>query len=116
MLGISRGSLEELLKDYQDFARLRNIFIWEKSDPRLKEMGERVKRVKRETGRHKLPSTPSQPSSPSYLLNYLIDLVIRTNYLLDRQKTSLEEKFIKEGGYSEALFRKRLTYRKRLNS
>lgn len=112
MLGISRGSLEELLKDYQDFARLRNITIWEKSDSRLKEMGGRVKKVKRETGRYKLPSTPSQPSNPSCPLNYLIDLIIRTNYLLDRQKTSLEEKFIKEGGYSEALFRKRVIYRK----
>ena len=113
MLGISRGSLEELLKDYQDFARLRNISIWEKSDPRLKEMGERVKRVKRETGRYILPSSPSQPSNPFYPLNYLIDLIIRTNYLLDRQKTSLEKKFIKEGGYSEALFKKRLVYRNR---
>lgn len=112
MLGISRGSLEELLKDYQDFARLGNIFIWNKSDPRLKEMGERGKRAKRETGKYESPSTPSQPSSPSYPLNYLIDLIIRTNYLLDRQKKSLEEKFIKEGGYSERLFKKRLDYRK----
>jgi len=113
MLGISRGSLEELLKDYQDFARLRNIAIWDKSDPRLKEMGERGKKVKRETGRYRPPSTPSQPSNPFYPLNYLIDLIIRTNYLLDRQKTSLEKKFIKEGGYSEALFKKRLVYRNR---
>ena len=97
MLGISRGSLEELLKDYQDFTRLRNIAIWDKSDPRLKETGERVKRVKRETGE---------------TVNYLIDLIIRTNYLLDRQKNSLEEKFIKEGGYSEKLFKRRLAQRK----
>lgn len=97
MLGISRGSLEELLKDYQDFARLRNISIWEKSDSRLKEMGERVKKAKREKGE---------------TVNYLIDLIIRTNYLLDRQKTSLEEKFVREGGYSEKLFKRRLVQRK----
>lgn len=42
MVGISRGSLEELLKDYQDFGRLRNIPVWAKTDPRLKEMAERV--------------------------------------------------------------------------
>jgi len=41
MLGVSRGSLEELLVDYRDFARLRNIAVWNKSDPRLREMGER---------------------------------------------------------------------------
>lgn len=74
--------------------------------------------VKRVTGKYSFPSLPSKPSPPSspssYPLNYLIDLVIRTNYLLDRQKKSLEEKFIKEGGYTEALFRKRVSYRKSL--
>ena len=94
MLGVSRGSLEELLVDYRDFARLRNITIWDKSYSRLREMGEMVK-------------------NPSYPLNYLIDLIIRTNYLLDKQKKSLEEKFIKEGGWSETLLKKRLGYRKK---
>lgn len=98
MLGVSRGSLEELLLDYKDFARLRNIAIWNKSDPRLREMGEKVKRVKKVTGRYYLLLTPSKPSDPSYPVNYLIDLITRTNYLLDKQKKSLEEKFIKEGG------------------
>lgn len=115
MLGVSRGSLEELLKDYQDFARLRNIPIWDKSDPRLEETVKKVKMVKRETGKYILPSIPSLPSSPSnpsYPLNYLVDLIIRTNYLLDKQKRSLEEKFIKEGGYTEKLFQRRLDYKK----
>jgi len=112
MLGISRGSLEELLVDYRDFARIRDIPIWSKSDLRLKEMGKKVKKVKRESGKYKLPSNPSQPSNPSYPLNYMVDLITRTNYLLDRQKRSLEEKFVKEGGYSETLFRKRLSYRR----
>lgn len=74
-------------------------------------MGEKAKKVKRETKRYQLPSIPSQPSNPSFPLNYLIDLIIRTNYLLDRQKKSLEEKFVQEGGYTEALFRKRLDFR-----
>lgn len=112
MLGISRGSLEELLVDYKDFARLRNIGVWVKTDFRLKEIGERVKKVERESGKYLLPSIPSQPSNPSCPLNYLIDLITRTNYLLDRQKRSLEEKFIQEGGYSENLLKKRLLYRK----
>lgn len=113
MIGVSRGSLEELLNDYKDFGRLRNIPIWDKSDPRLREMGKKVKKVKRVTGKYQLPSTLSRPSDPSCPLNYLIDLVIRTNYLLDRQKKSLEEKFVREGGYTENLFKKRLDRRKK---
>lgn len=113
MLGVSRGSLEELLLDYKDFTRLRNIPVWDKVDPRLKELREKVKKGKKETGRCFLPLIPSQPSDPSYPVNYLIDLVTRTNYLLDKQKKSLEEKFIQEGGYSENLFKKRLNNKKR---
>ncbi len=108
MLGVSRGSLEELLLDYGDFARLRRIPVWERIDPRLREMGKMVKKV---DGSYELPVTPSSPSSPSYPLNYLVDLITRTNYLLDNQRRSLEQKFIKEGGYSEKLFRQRLAYR-----
>ncbi|MBM4402507.1 MAG: four helix bundle protein [Candidatus Cloacimonetes bacterium] len=105
MIGVSRGSLEELLKDYEDFARQRSIPVWDKADPRLREMREMV------TGRYRLPSSPSQPSSPSYPLNYLRDLVKRTGYLLDKQRKSLEEKFVKEGGYTENLFKRRLRQR-----
>ena len=111
MIGVSRGSLEELLKDYQDFARLRNIPLWHKTDPRLREMVEMVKKVKGETRKYKLPSTSSQPSQPSQPLNYLVDLVTRTGYLLDQQRKSLEEKFVKEGGYTENLFKRRIKRR-----
>ena len=111
MIGVSRGSLEELLKDYEDFARQKDIPIWDKNDLRLREMGETVKKAKMVTGKFKLPSTPSSPSNPSYPLNYLRDLVKRTGYLLDKQRKSLEEKFIKEGGYTENLFRRRLRQR-----
>lgn len=116
MLGVSRGSLEELLKDYQDFARLRDICVWDKSDFRLKETVEKVKRVKRETEKYTLPSSPSLPSNPSYPLNYMIDLIKRTSYLLDKQVKSLETKFVKEGGYTENLFKKRLNYKKQTSS
>ena len=30
LLGVSRGSLEELLNDYLDFLRQRNLALWEK--------------------------------------------------------------------------------------
>ena len=110
MLGVSRGSLEELLEDYLDLSRQKKIIILLRGDKRV----ERVKRVSLE-GKIKVlfpPSySPSPPSIPSLTLTYLIDLVKRTNYLLDRQIRSLEEKFINEGGYSENLFKRRLKYR-----
>jgi len=41
----------------------------------------------------------------------MIDLITRTKFLLDQQKRALEEKFLKEGGYTENLYRKRVEYR-----
>lgn len=116
MLGVSRGSLEELLEDYLDISRQRKIIILLRGDKRV----EMVKRVNLE-GKIKtlFPSyspspsyQPSFPSRPSSLtISYFIDLIKRTNYLLDRQIRSLEEKFVKEGGYTENLFKKRLQNR-----
>lgn len=106
MLGVSRGSLEELLEDYLDLSRQKRIIILLRGDQRV----ERVKKIELE-GKIKtlFPSYP--PSIPSLTLSYLIDLIKRTNYLLDRQIRSLEQKFITEGGYSENLFKKRLSSR-----
>jgi len=35
LLGVSRGSVVELIEDYQDFLRLRGLKIWDKNDPRV---------------------------------------------------------------------------------
>lgn len=87
-VGFSRASGEELLEDYQDLARQWKVSI------------------------HRPPSSlPSLPSSLPEVLNQMIDLVARTNYLLDQQRRGLEEYFIKHGGYTENLSLKRRKYR-----
>ena len=45
--------------------------------------------------------------------NLLLTLINKATYLLDRQISALEEKFIKEGGYTENLFKKRLEHRQK---
>lgn len=112
LLGIARGSLEELLEDYKDFARVRGLEVWPRGDGRV----EGVKKVDRgKRVKFLFPPQPSQPSQPSLTLivNYLIDLITRTNYLLDRQKKSLEEKLVKEGDYNEKLRWKREEQKKK---
>src|SRR3990167_1430993 len=38
LLGVSRGSLEELLNDYLDFLRQQGLKLWEMEDPKAKEV------------------------------------------------------------------------------
>lgn len=45
------------------------------------------------------------------ILNYLIDLIKRGGYLLDKQINAIEEKHRVEGGYNENLLKKRLAYK-----
>jgi four helix bundle suffix protein len=44
--------------------------------------------------------------------NYMIDLLTRSGYLLDKQINAVEDKHRTEGGYRENLLKKRLEYRK----
>jgi four helix bundle suffix protein len=105
MLGVSRGSWEELLEDYKDIARLSGIEVWNKELLR-RETGLRRFRVFVEDGKS-IPPTPPLPPDLALSVNIMIDLIARTNFLLDQQKRSLEEKFLKEGGYTENLYKKR---------
>lgn len=101
-VGFSRASGEELLEDYKDLAQKWQIAIWSKNDSKLQWW--------RKYRDSKL-SWPSLPSSKPEAVNYLIDLVTRTNYLLDQQRRGLERAFIEKGGYTENLAKQRLNYR-----
>ena len=46
------------------------------------------------------------------IVNYLIDLLTRCGYMLDRQINAVEEKHTREGGYRENLLQKRLAYKR----
>lgn len=108
MLGISRGSYEELLEDYEDQARLRNLAIWDQEGLR----GFRSERIFIKDN-EPLPSSPHLPQNIAVAINVMVDLITRENFLLDQQKRSLEKKFLQEGGYTEGLFKKRIEWRKR---
>ena len=42
LTNVAKASLEELLADYEDFLRQRNLSIWEKGDPRKREIRDRA--------------------------------------------------------------------------
>lgn len=103
LCGVAEGSFKELLEDYEDFLRQRKLVLWAKNDPRVRDIrGIRV------------IEKPDLPDKPEEAANLLITLINQETFLLDKQIKSLEEKFVKEGGYTENLFKKRLEVKKGL--
>lgn len=104
-LGIAKGSIKELLEDYEDYLRQRNLILWEKDGNKMREM--RDLRVIRDPSPH-IPQYPHIPYNPELAANLLVMLCQRTTYLLEKQIESLRVKFINEGGFRENLFRERM--------
>ncbi|MDX2030548.1 MAG: four helix bundle suffix domain-containing protein [Blastocatellia bacterium] len=113
LTNVARASLEELLVDYQDFLRVRDLPIW------LKDSNEAL--YVRELGR-KRPMTfelfrefcETRPAA--VVANIAICLIHQANYLLDQQIRRLEQDFLKEGGLRERMTRARLQERNRTGS
>ena len=112
-LGISKGSLKELQEDYSDFIRQRSFGLWEKNSLKMRDL--RDLRVLREPFPH-IPQFPHTPQDPELSANLVFMLCQRTTYLLDRQIEVLREKFIKEGGFRENLFKERIKYKNGKNT
>lgn len=108
LLGVAMASLVELKEDYEDFLRQRKLILWDKDSKEVREF--RAFRVIGDPPR--LPQCPQLPGDSQTTANLLVTLCQQTTFLLNRQITSLEEKFIREGGYSENLFQKRLNQRR----
>lgn len=109
LLGVSEGSFKELSLDFEDFLRQRNLQIWDKNHPRI-----RVFRGFRAIWKSpNIPNTPNLPNDPEEAANMLLTFCQMETYLLRRQIEVLTNKFVKEGGFREKLFKKRMEYKKR---
>jgi four helix bundle suffix protein len=114
LLGVNSASLEELLKDYLSFARQNKIEIWgkEKSIREIREIGEVWEIIRKTPTLPDSPNFPNLPSDLTKVVNFLITLINQAIYLQKKLKLSLEEKFIKEGGFRENLFKRRMEYKR----
>ena len=111
LLGVANGSFEELLSDCEDFLRQRKLEIWAKTDPkvlRLKTIAYRLSHLSNLSYLGHLKEKPILPVEPEEAANFLLTLCHLETYLLSKQIASLENKFVRKGGYTENLFKKRL--------
>lgn len=109
LTGVARASYGELLEDYKDYLRQKSLPTWSKDDDRVLVI-RRMRIIPNETHMsHKTYESYIQTSEN--FANLMVVLCFKEGYLLDQLIKSQQERFIKEGGFRETLFRKRVNYK-----
>ena len=83
---IARGSLEELLEDYEDFLRQRGFFVWGKDSAKAQEIRNLAYKPRKTYKTYRI-----YINSPEDAANVAICLINQTNYLLNQQIRQLED-------------------------
>ena len=102
LTNVARASLEELLDDYGDYLRVRDLPIWDKDSKEARY----VRQLGRKTPQsfeHYRGFVESRP--PAVVANIALCLIHQTNYLVDKQIRRLEKDFLKNGGLRERMAR-----------
>ncbi|KKQ34852.1 MAG: hypothetical protein US51_C0025G0006 [Microgenomates group bacterium GW2011_GWA2_37_6] len=118
LLGVANASLEELISDYEDFLRQRGFEIWPKTDKRIadfRKIGYRLSALSNLSDLGELKEKPILPKDQEEAANFLLTLCHQATFLLSMQINKAEETFIKEGGFTENLFKKRLNSKIRVS-
>ena len=108
LTNVARASLEELLDDYKDYLRARDLKIWDKDSKEAKF----VRRLGLKT-----PLTYKdfrefvETRPPEVVANIALCLIHQANYLIDQQLRRLEKDFAEHGGLRERMTRVRLQHR-----
>ena len=77
LVGVARASLEELLIDYQDFLRQRELPLWDKGHAKAREIRALAYSENRSYTTYK---SYVEASSPEVAANTMISLIHQTNY------------------------------------
>ncbi|OGH20729.1 MAG: hypothetical protein A3D74_05380 [Candidatus Levybacteria bacterium RIFCSPHIGHO2_02_FULL_37_13] len=121
---VAKASGMEALEDFEDILRLENLPRWNKDDTRLRNLRQIFEGYSSNPSNSPILSRPSVTNVHEVLgrlegkegleavVNYLIDLLIRSGYLLDRQINAVEDKHQREGGYNEKLLKRRLDFKR----
>jgi four helix bundle suffix protein len=117
LTGVARASLEELLLDYEDFLRQRDLRLWPKDSPEAVAVRGQYRSDQSDQSDRSDQSDDSDPygistATPEVAANTLICLINQAGYLLGRQLQALEKQFLAEGGFTERLYRERQARRR----
>ena len=110
LTNVGRASLEELLADFRDYLRVRDLAIWDK-DSKEARFVRRIGCKTPQTFEIYREFVETRPAE--VIANIALCLIHQTNYLLDQQLKTLEKEFTEKGGLRERMTRVRLANRQR---
>ncbi|MBI5793726.1 four helix bundle protein [Candidatus Uhrbacteria bacterium] len=102
LIGVACASLEELLLDFEDYLRQRQLVLWDKAHTEVFKIRKLAYLEDRSYSTYK-----SYCEKPESAANTAICLIHQANYLLDQQLRALERQFMVDGGFTERLYKMR---------
>ena len=108
LTNVARASLEELLEDYRDFLKVRDLPIWDKNSKEalyIRKLSHNSQ-TSYESYRNFVDTRPAE-----VIANIAICVIHQANYLLDQQIKALAKNFLNEGGLRERMTKARLQAR-----
>ena len=107
LTNVAKASLEELLDDYEDYLRVRNLQQWGSLHPRYEKMRQyaRSNQIKKDYALN------IQKMNDEEIANLCITLIHQANYMLHKLLETMQDRFVTEGGIKERMFQSRVNYR-----
>lgn len=107
LLNVPKASFQELLLDFEDYLRVRNLRLWPTDDQKSRQL-RKVCTSHNDSSfyRDRLPDR-----SDEVIANLAITLIHQNDVMLRKLINAAEDSFIKEGGVREAMYKARSQWR-----
>ena len=107
LTNVAKASLEELLVNYEDYLRVRNMQPWDNQHPRYEKMREyaRSEQIKKDY------AEKIQRMNDEEIANLCITLIHQAIYMLHKLLVTMQNRFVTEGGIKERMHQSRTDYR-----
>lgn len=112
LMNVARASFQELLTDYKDYLRVRDLEQWKADDPRsIKTRQVSIKH--NDSGFYR---EAIKKRNDETIANIAITLLHQEDYMLRKLIERLQNDFLKNGGIKEQMYQARVNYRNKNNS
>ena len=107
LFGVARGSLHELLNDYEDFMRTRHIPFWDQGNPRFVRL---LDFCRKHNSTNDYTALSSRMTDEEYC-NLMLTLIHQTISMLDKMIDKVTADFLRNGGIKEQMYQARIKSR-----